>query len=76
MTELRRAINDLVNKFGIGDKVYSIRERSWEDPDKETKQWRIDNPDGNSWDSPMVRRFNECVQILEKFLSSVDNDED
>jgi hypothetical protein len=57
--ELRKAIDDLLNKFHLGDFVYDIRSRASESGERY---------EGRSWDHPDVKRFSEVVTILEKAI--------
>jgi len=68
--ELRQALEDLVNKFSIGDFVYNIRSRYSEGEEPEDIKWFKDNPDKSSWDHPAVVRYSECVEIIERFAKS------
>ena len=63
--ELRAALNDLVNEFGIEDSVYNIRESV---ADGDDGGWFAANPDKSSWDHPKVQRFGECVEIIKRAL--------
>lgn len=61
--KLKQAIDDLVNKFHIGDMVYDIRERVVGDG---SDFWK--DPNANSWNHPDVIRYSECVEILKKVI--------
>ncbi len=55
---LNEAINLLVNKEHIGDFIYTIRERTYED-----RAFK-----GNSWDHPRVKAYSDAVKVLEDYL--------
>ena len=57
--ELRKAIDDLLNKFHLEDYVYNIREQA---------SGSEDGFEGNSWDHPDVLRFSEIVTTLKKAI--------
>lgn len=55
--EQRSAIEDLLGRFGLDDHIYNVRENT------DMTEW-----DGNSWDHPNVKRYSECITILEGML--------
>lgn len=57
---LREAIRVLVEEEHIGDFVYNVRERTYEDTSYK----------GNSWDHPRVKRFSDAVTALEIWLKN------
>jgi hypothetical protein len=59
---LAQAIDDLVNKFHLGDFVYEIRERV------SGSEWFKDHPTANAWDHPDVVRFGKCIEILKRSI--------
>lgn len=54
---LKEAIKVLVDEEHIGDFVYDIKERAYED-----RSFK-----GNSWDHPRVKRFSDAVAALEYY---------
>ncbi len=60
--ELKAALSDLVNDYGIEDYAYTVRENTYGD------DWDDANPDKSSWDHPKVKRFGECVDIIKRAI--------
>lgn len=62
--ELKQALDDLVNKYYIGNFVYDVRSRISNDDD----DWFDKNPNTSSWEHPDVLRFSKCISIIEKAI--------
>ena len=62
--ELKQALDDLINKYHIGDYIYDVRSRVGDDDNN----WFIKNPNASSWDHPDVLKFTECISIIKKAL--------
>lgn len=58
--DLKEAIKVLVEDEFIGDFIYNVRERTYEDS----------NFRGNSWDHPRVKRYGNAVAFLENWLKN------
>jgi len=57
--ELKVALSDLINDYGIEDYVYNIREQVLDDT-----EWFDANPDKSSWDHPKVERYGELIETI------------
>ena len=55
---LDAAIRYLLDEFHLGDQVYTVRDRAVESGD---------GFKGNSWDHPMVSKFQAALDALEAF---------
>ena len=63
--ELRKALHDLLYKYGLGDFVYEVRERCWDRGEHH----------GDSWSHPYTIRFKKIVEIIAKEIpESADGD--
>ena len=60
---LNEALKVLLDEH-VADFIYTIRSRCSEDATEDDQRWWDENPNGNSWDHPRVKRWSEACQKI------------